>query len=415
MNNFPSQQDRKGKGRAPTTPPPSPKRAKTPPTTSGPASSSQPEPKSEPEFDLEGAFHEEFGAADVEPPKDQVILNRPKRVPRLSRVAKAGSSSAAVQPVATPQAAAQPAASEGAGPSASVMAEPVPTFNGFAAVEKSADILSAAVVEGKATPHEGPAGNPGKAPSAEEPLSGIAASFSEKELALAMVLANLKAMVEPGAPASSSVATTAAEAAEPLPSPFLRPSEGVDVGGSVGIPAVAQPAKPAPAVGETAPQMSSETDIPVIALQDVSPQGPTLAQPVFPTAVVPTDKDEGDLPDAPPCAIIHVAVDREIDIPDAPIDPCDHDEDVRMSDAPVLRAYGGRCLPLSRKHVQFLKKMRTLQARSKSERQRRMTINLWGTGLFPQFCRNFTDPQVKIDRGGIYLVGRSVCKWPRLS
>ncbi|KAK6513764.1 hypothetical protein TWF506_008200 [Arthrobotrys conoides] len=416
MNNFPSQQDRKGKGRAPRTPPRSPKRVKTPPKTSGPAFSSQPEP----EFDLEGAFHEEFGVADVEQPLDPAILNRPKRALRSAKVAKAGSkvgeSSAAVQPVAVPQAAAQPAASEGGSSSTSVTAEPVPAFNGVTAVETSADILSATGGERKAAPQEGPGGNPGKVPSSEEPLPGLV-PLSAKELQLAKVLANLKAMMEPSAPPPTSEASAAAETASPLPSPFLRPAEGPDVVGPVGALAATQPEKPAPVVAQTTPQVSPEieTDIPVIAQQDVSPQGPKHVQPVFPLAVVPTDKDEGDLPDAPPCAIIHVAVDQEIDIPDAPIDLCDHDEDVRMPDAPVLRAYGGHCLPLSRKHVQFLKEMRTLQARSKSERQRRMTINLWGTGLFSKFCKNFTDPQVKIDKGGVYLVGRSTSKWPRLS
>lgn len=175
---------------------------------------------------------------------------------------------------------------------------------------------------------------------------------------------------------------------------------------------VQQPSQQPPIVANSAPQPPNATDMPVIALQDVSQTVPQQ-QPVFPSAVVATDKDEGDLPDAPPYTIVHVAVDREVDMSDAPSGHYDQDEDVVMTNAPVLRAYGGRRIMLSRKHVAFLKKKAKLHKRGKSERQKRMTINLVGTGLFPRFCRNFTDPQVKIDQGGVYLVGRSGCKWPK--
>ncbi|KAK6523553.1 hypothetical protein TWF281_001534 [Arthrobotrys megalospora] len=190
----------------------------------------------------------------------------------------------------------------------------------------------------------------------------------------------------------------------------------VSTSSAVITPAVAlsvqQPSQQPPTVANSAPKPPIATDMPVIALQDASQTAPRQ-QPIFPSAVVAADKDEGDLPDAPPYTIVHVAVDREIDMHDAPSGHDDQDENVVMTNAPVLRAYGGRRIMLSRKHVAFLKKKETLYKRGKSERQKRMTINLRGTSLFPEFCRNFTDPQVKIDQGGVYLVGRSGCKWPK--
>ncbi|KAK6498971.1 hypothetical protein TWF481_011542 [Arthrobotrys musiformis] len=351
MNNSPSQQDRKGKGRAPRTPSP-PKRARPtgliPPSVPGPAS------RSRPDSELLGVAGPSFRRAKAE-----------------------------------------------SGPALTV----------FKTAETPVDISAAAREEKKAAPQDW------ETPKREK---------------LNEVLAALKAMAEPSAPSSANPAAAKpgsqgqgftsvvpnpsvfpdvpepAAADEQPPSPFLRPPGGAVESAS----AAAQKPKPErKAVADAAPQqVSGEKDTPVIALQGVSQN--VRQQPVFPTAVLATDKDEGDLPDAPPCAILHVAVDREIDMFDAPID-CDDHDDVEMSEAPVLRAYGGHSLPLSRKHVQFLKKMRTFHERIQSDRQRRMTINLWGTGLFPKFSRNFTDPQVKIDRRGVYLVGRSTCKWPK--
>ncbi|KAK6339776.1 hypothetical protein TWF718_009170 [Orbilia javanica] len=414
MKQIPTK-DLKGKGKAPQSLPSASKWMK--PQGGNPLAKGISLPrreKSKAEYDLEGAFHEEFGEGDVEPPTDPAILNRPRvRLHDWRKAKEAGSkakTSAAAQPAVAQPAAVQPAASGNAGSLAPMMAGPDPASNYTVVVGKPADILFTPGAVKGSVPKNGPAGKLGEASSSGAPKSGTS-SLSAKELEVARILAILKDMVKPSAPPPAGAVTKAAVAAGPLPKPSPLPSKGADVAGQLSGPAAKQPAKPAPAVAKTAPKLSKGTEHPVSSLQDIKPQVPQQ-QPTFPAAVVPVDRDEGDLPDAPPCPVVHVAVDREIDMTDAPPDHYDQ-EDVVMSDAPVLRAYGGRSLPLSRKHAQFLRKMRVLQSRGRSERRRRMTINLWGTGLFPEFSRNFTDPQVKIDRGGVYLVGRSTCKWPR--
>ncbi|KAK6352293.1 hypothetical protein TWF730_009123 [Orbilia blumenaviensis] len=173
---------------------------------------------------------------------------------------------------------------------------------------------------------------------------------------------------------------------------------------SAAIPPAAPPVQnpSQPAAANPSNQFRKTTDKPVIALQVVR-QVPQQ-QPIFPTVVVATDKDEGGLPEAPPYTNIHIAVDREIDMQDTPIDHFDHDEDVYMLDAPALRGYGGRYVKLSNNHAQFMQAKRTFG-------KRKMTINLKDNSLFPKFCRNFTDAQIKIDQGYVYLVGRSMYKW----